>query len=95
MPGTDLARNAHQVARLAVRYILPVMALTPFATTRSSAGRYLASVAVGTIRAPTGSYVDRNQVARSSQESYDRQPKVNPGTLSNDSPLRTPHGRAL
>jgi NAD(P)-dependent dehydrogenase (short-subunit alcohol dehydrogenase family) len=73
VPGTDLARNADPVSRFAMRRILPVMTLTPFATSRAAAGRYLAEVVLGTTEAPTGSYVDRGLVARSSQESYDPQ----------------------
>ncbi|MEU1529832.1 hypothetical protein [Streptomyces fagopyri] len=47
------------------------MTLTPFATSRSAAGRYVADVVLGTTQAPTGSYVDRSRVDRSSQEPYD------------------------
>jgi NAD(P)-dependent dehydrogenase (short-subunit alcohol dehydrogenase family) len=71
VPGTGLARNADPVSRFAMRRILPVMTLTPFATSRNAAGRYLADVVLGTPRAPTGSYVDRSRVVRSSEESYD------------------------
>ncbi|MFE9442006.1 SDR family NAD(P)-dependent oxidoreductase [Streptomyces sp. NPDC006602] len=71
VPGTGLARNADPVSRFAMRHILPVMTLTPFATSRSAAGRYLADVVLGTTRAPTGSYVDRGRTDRSSRESYD------------------------
>ncbi|MEV5550647.1 SDR family NAD(P)-dependent oxidoreductase [Streptomyces sp. NPDC052309] len=73
VPGTGLARDAGPVARFAMARILPVMALTPFATSRSAAGRYLADVVLGTTKAPTGSYVDRGSAARSSEESYDPQ----------------------
>ncbi|MBO8184757.1 SDR family NAD(P)-dependent oxidoreductase [Streptomyces sp. DW4-2] len=73
VPGTDLARNADPVSRFAMRRLLPVLARTPFATSRAAAGRYLADLALGTIEAPTGSYVDRDRVARSSPESYDPQ----------------------
>ncbi|MFI7128225.1 SDR family NAD(P)-dependent oxidoreductase [Nonomuraea sp. NPDC050153] len=73
VPGTDLARNAGPVSRFAMRRILPVMTLTPFATTSSAAGGHLADLVLGTTQAPTGSYVDRVRVARSSQESYDPQ----------------------
>lgn len=73
VPGTGLARNAGPVSRFAMRRILPVMTLTPFATSRSAAGRYLADVVLGTTKAPTGSYVDRARAARSSEESYDPQ----------------------
>ncbi|MGQ4385217.1 SDR family NAD(P)-dependent oxidoreductase [Streptomyces sp. SAS_270] len=71
VPGTGLARNADPVSRFAMRRILPVMALTPFATSRNAAGRHLADLVLGTLRAPTGSYVDRDRVDRSSEESYD------------------------
>ena len=71
VPGTDLARNADPVSRFAMRRILPVMTLTPFATSRNAAGRHLADVVLGTTRAPTGSYVDRSRADRSSKESYD------------------------
>ncbi|MET8355159.1 MULTISPECIES: SDR family NAD(P)-dependent oxidoreductase [unclassified Micromonospora] len=71
VPGTDLARNADPVSRFAMRRIMPAMTLTPFATSRSAAGRYLADVVLGTTKAPTGSYVDRGRVVRSSDESYD------------------------
>ncbi|NKQ52818.1 short-chain dehydrogenase [Amycolatopsis sp. K13G38] len=70
VPGTALARDAGPVSRFAMRRILPAMTLTPFATTRRAAGRHLAEVVLGRIAAPTGSYVDRGRVARSSAESY-------------------------
>jgi len=63
--GTGLARNAGPVSRFAMRHVLPVMTFTPFATSRSAAGRHLADVVLGTTKAPTGSYVDRSRVARS------------------------------
>lgn len=71
VPGTGLARNAGPVARFAMRRVLPAMILTPFATGPATAGRYLADVVLGRTSAPTGSYVDRGRVARSSAESYD------------------------
>ncbi|MFI9169365.1 SDR family NAD(P)-dependent oxidoreductase [Streptomyces lincolnensis] len=71
VPGTDLARDAGPVARFAMRRILPAMTLTPFATGRATAGRHLADVVLGITEAPTGSYVDRGRLARSSEESYD------------------------
>lgn len=73
VPGTGLTRNAGPVSRFAMRHIMPVMALTPLATGRNAAGRYLADVVLGTTEAPTGSYVDRSRAARSSEESYDPQ----------------------
>jgi NAD(P)-dependent dehydrogenase (short-subunit alcohol dehydrogenase family) len=71
VPGTGLARNADPVSRFAMRRILPVLTRTPFATSRNAAGRYLADIVLGTTQAPTGSYVDRDRVDRSSEESYD------------------------
>lgn len=41
VPGTGLARDAGPVSRFAMRYVLPVLALTPFATSRGAAGRGL------------------------------------------------------
>ncbi|MEV4125687.1 SDR family NAD(P)-dependent oxidoreductase [Nocardia sp. NPDC049707] len=73
VPGTDLARNADPVSRFVMRRVLPTMILTPLATSRRAAGRLLADVVLGTTEAPTGSYVDRQHVARSSKESYDPQ----------------------
>ncbi|MEV6447939.1 SDR family NAD(P)-dependent oxidoreductase [Amycolatopsis sp. NPDC051716] len=71
VPGTDLARDANAVARFAMRRVLPALALTPLATGRKVAGGCLADVALGRVDAPTGSYVDRAEVVRSSGESYD------------------------
>lgn len=71
VPGTGLARHAGPLARFAMRRVLPVMTLTPFATSRDTAGGHLADIVLGTTRAPTGSYVDRGRPARSSEESYD------------------------
>jgi NAD(P)-dependent dehydrogenase (short-subunit alcohol dehydrogenase family) len=70
VPGTGLARNAGPVSRFAMRRVLPAMTLTPFATSRGAAGRHLADVVLGRTPVPTGSYVDRGRVARSSGESY-------------------------
>ncbi|WP_159842494.1 SDR family NAD(P)-dependent oxidoreductase [Nocardia sp. CY41] len=71
VPGTGLARHAGPASRFAMRRILPALTLTPFATGRVTAGRHLADVVVGATAAPTGAYVDRGRVARSSEESYD------------------------
>jgi NAD(P)-dependent dehydrogenase (short-subunit alcohol dehydrogenase family) len=71
VPGTGLARHADAASRFAMRRVLPVLTLTPFATGRGTAGRHLADAVLGAIRAPSGAYVDRDRVARSSPESYD------------------------
>ncbi|WAZ26293.1 SDR family NAD(P)-dependent oxidoreductase [Streptomyces cinnabarinus] len=73
VPGTGLARNADALSRFAMRRVLPALTLTPFATSPTTAGRSLADVVLGTIQAPTGSYVDRDRADRSSPESYDPQ----------------------
>lgn len=73
VPGTGLTRNADPLSRFAMRHIMPMMTLTPLATGRNTAGRHLADVVLGTTPAPTGSYVDRGRVDRSSDESYDPQ----------------------
>ncbi|MET7483942.1 SDR family NAD(P)-dependent oxidoreductase [Streptomyces sp. NPDC005538] len=71
VPGTGLARNAGPLSRFAMRRVMPMLTLTPFATSRAAAGRHLADAVLGTPRVPTGSYVDRGRADRSSQESYD------------------------
>ncbi|TGD36785.1 SDR family NAD(P)-dependent oxidoreductase [Brevibacterium aurantiacum] len=73
VPGTDLARDASVASRLAMRWIMPLLTITPLATTPSKAGGFLADAALGTVKAPSGAYIDRGQVARSSPESYDLQ----------------------
>ncbi|MFH8440593.1 SDR family NAD(P)-dependent oxidoreductase [Streptomyces sp. NPDC018026] len=72
VPGTGLARNAGPVARFAMRRVMPALTLTPFATSRTAAGRHLADLVLGVTEAPSGSYVDRDRTAPSSAESYDR-----------------------
>ncbi|GAB3395545.1 SDR family NAD(P)-dependent oxidoreductase [Amycolatopsis echigonensis] len=71
VPATGLARNAGPIGRFMMRRVLPLLAFTPFGTHRDDAGRYLAEVVLGGTQAPTGSYVDRDKAARSSDESYD------------------------
>lgn len=71
VPGTGLARNADRVSRFLMSRIMPLMTLTPMATTQADAGRSLADLVLGKTPAPSGSYVDRTRVDRSSDESYD------------------------
>lgn len=71
VPGTGLTRDADRVSRFMMARIMPLMAFTSMATSQKDAGRYLADVILGNTRAPTGSYVDRGKVSRSSDESYD------------------------
>ncbi|WP_369172373.1 hypothetical protein AB5J49_32195 [Streptomyces sp. R28] len=69
MSPEAFGRNAAPVSRFAMRHILPLLTLTPLATSRA-AGRCLADVVLGTSKAPTGFYVNRGRVARSSKEAY-------------------------
>jgi NAD(P)-dependent dehydrogenase (short-subunit alcohol dehydrogenase family) len=71
VPGTSLARNAGPISRFMMSRIMPIMTLTPLATSQNDAGRYLADVVLGKTRATSGSYVDRARADRSSDESYD------------------------
>lgn len=73
VPGTDLARDADVVSRFAMRRIMPLLTLTPLATSQARAGRFLADAILGTVPASTGAYIDRKRVAESSPASYDRQ----------------------
>lgn len=72
VPGTGLTRNANALERFAADRVLPALTLTPLATTASSAARHLVDIALGEIPTVSGDYVDRGQVVRSSDESYDR-----------------------
>ncbi len=54
-----------------MRWIMPLLTLTPLATTPTRAARLLADTALGTVAAPNGAYIDRDRAARSSPESYD------------------------
>jgi NAD(P)-dependent dehydrogenase (short-subunit alcohol dehydrogenase family) len=71
VPATGLARDADAVSRFVMRWIFPVLNLTPLTNSASVAGRQLADVAFGKVAAPTGSYVSRDRVVPSSDESYD------------------------
>lgn len=71
VPGTGLARNADAVSRFLMGRIMPLMTLTPMATSQADAGRFLADAALGATASQSGAYVDRSKAARSSAESYD------------------------
>jgi NAD(P)-dependent dehydrogenase (short-subunit alcohol dehydrogenase family) len=70
VPGTGLARNADPITRFITGRIMPLMTLTPMASNPRDAGRDLANLVLGRTKAPTGSYVNRVQADRSSDESY-------------------------
>jgi NAD(P)-dependent dehydrogenase (short-subunit alcohol dehydrogenase family) len=71
VPATGLARDADAVSRFIMRWVFPVLNLTPLTNSPSVAGRQLADVALGRVTAPTGSYVNRTRAEPSSDESYD------------------------
>lgn len=71
VPGTALTRDAGALSRFAMRRLMPLLSLTPLASSPGTAGRRLADVVLGRITTPTGGYVDRDRAAPSSQESYD------------------------
>ncbi|MFB9471450.1 hypothetical protein ACFFR3_18155 [Nonomuraea salmonea] len=69
--GTGLARDAGRTLQLVMTWIVPLLLVTPLVDTPRAAGGRLADVVLGRTHAPTGSYVHRDRVARSSAESYD------------------------
>lgn len=71
VPGTGLARDADVFSRFAMRWVMPLLTLTPLGTTPTRAGRLLADTALGTVATPNGAYIDRDRAAPSSPESYD------------------------
>jgi NAD(P)-dependent dehydrogenase (short-subunit alcohol dehydrogenase family) len=71
VPGTELARDADRVSQFAMRRVLPVLTLTPLATSPETAGRRLAAALTGARPGESGSYLDRGRVTSSSPESYD------------------------
>jgi len=71
VPGTGLSREAGAAVRFVGRRIMPLMTLTPIASSQKNAGQHLAAVALGRIPAPSGSYIDRTREVSSSKESYD------------------------
>ncbi|WP_169317313.1 SDR family NAD(P)-dependent oxidoreductase [Actinacidiphila oryziradicis] len=71
VPGTGLNRDAGAAVQFVMRTIMPLMALTPLASTQQEAGRHFADVVLGLTPASSGSYVDRTREIRSSAESYD------------------------
>lgn len=73
VPATGLARDADAASRFVMRWVFPVLNLTPLTNSASVAGRQLADVALGRVAAPTGSYVNRTRAEPSSDESYDVQ----------------------
>jgi alpha/beta hydrolase family protein len=52
VPGTGLSRNGNALERFLARRVLLALTVTPFATSRASAGRYLAEVIIGLLTDP-------------------------------------------
>ncbi|GGP71278.1 SDR family NAD(P)-dependent oxidoreductase [Saccharothrix coeruleofusca] len=71
VPRTGLSRDAGAAGRFAMRWLALPLALTPLADSPAAAGRKLADAIAGRVDAPSGAYIDRTKVARSSDESYD------------------------
>ncbi|MGY2078619.1 SDR family NAD(P)-dependent oxidoreductase [Modestobacter sp. SYSU DS0657] len=71
VPGTGLARDANAVHRFAMRYVMPLMALTPLSVSAKTAGRRLADVVLGDRLADSGAYINLDEPESSSTESYD------------------------
>ncbi|AXX29769.1 SDR family NAD(P)-dependent oxidoreductase [Actinosynnema pretiosum subsp. pretiosum] len=70
VPGTGLTRNAGPAVRFTAKHFLPLLARTPIATDVTTAGRHLAESLTRPIT--SGDYVDRDHVADSAPQSYDR-----------------------
>ncbi|WP_324013087.1 SDR family NAD(P)-dependent oxidoreductase [Microbacterium sp. JZ37] len=74
MPATGLARDYPVLVRGAYRLLAPaIAALVPGVRTPASAARHLARLVCDAADAQTGAYVVGGRVARSSEESYDRE----------------------
>ena len=71
VPGTGLARDANAGQRFAMRYVMPLMVLTPLSVSAKTAGRRLADVVLGDRPTDSGAYIDLDRPESSSAESYD------------------------
>lgn len=71
VPGTGLTRDANAVQRFAMKYVMPLMALTPWSVSAKTAGRRLADVVLGDRIAESGASIDLDEPEPSSAESYD------------------------
>jgi NAD(P)-dependent dehydrogenase (short-subunit alcohol dehydrogenase family) len=69
--GTGLARDAGRRLEFAMKWIIPLLEITPLVDTVAAAGRKLADVILGVTPAPTGAYLHRTRTMASSPASYD------------------------
>lgn len=69
--GTDLFRSAVRPLRVVMNGFFRLQLALGRGTTAKKAGAVLAEAFAGPVPGPTGSYVDRERVTPSSQESYD------------------------
>lgn len=69
--GTGLAREMGGAAPFAMKWLVPVLGVTPLVDAPPAAGRKLADVVLGRTDAPTGAYIHRTRAMSSSAESYD------------------------
>ncbi|GAA4157372.1 SDR family NAD(P)-dependent oxidoreductase [Phytohabitans flavus] len=70
VPGTGLVRDASAVQRFAMKWVMPLMTLTPLSVSAKTAGTYLARLMVRGHSADSGAYISLGTAERSSQESY-------------------------
>jgi NAD(P)-dependent dehydrogenase (short-subunit alcohol dehydrogenase family) len=71
VPGTGLARDAGPIARFAFRFIVPALAVTPWARRRTVSGGHLADAMLVPRSDASGAYLNGPRVEPSSPESYD------------------------
>lgn len=69
--GTGLARETGGAFPFLMSRVIPILAQTPLVDTPRPAGRKLADVVLGSVAAPSGSYIHREKITPSSDESYD------------------------
>ena len=73
VPGTGLARDAGAIQRFGFRWLLPLLWVTPIASSPQTAGVKLAAAMTTPRPAESGAYLDRGRVVPSSAESYDEE----------------------
>jgi NAD(P)-dependent dehydrogenase (short-subunit alcohol dehydrogenase family) len=71
VPGTGLMREASPAAQRRFQRLVRALCLTPFAMDLDKASVRLAEAAAGPRPGPTGSYIHRGKIMRSSPASYD------------------------
>jgi len=72
-PGTGLVRDEGALGRLVWTGVFPLLRALPAVNTVDVAGAQLAAAVAGPRPGPSGSYINRTEVERSSPESYDEE----------------------